>query len=253
MSTVEKALRVLDLFSENRPRLRTSEIARLLKWDKSTVQRYVSGLTARGLLEQDVRDKSYTLGATLTRLAMLRERTNPVARQIQSILHELVEKSGETAHASELVNGALMTTCIVETQIRGTRVYVDPAEPLPLHASASGIAFMSALGETEIRAYLSGRLRRFTDKTEVRKPAVLARVNTATATGYAKSEGTFESDVVGIACAVLGFDNKPVGAVAVATPGARFNAAFEKKVLGELQRAANRLSRLYGAGGVNLP
>lgn len=251
VSTVGKALRVLDLFSESQPRLRASEIARILKWDKSTVQRYINDLTARGLLEQDTRDKSYTLGATLTRLAMLRERINPVAEELQSILVELVNSTGETAHASEYVNGQLLTTSIVETRIRGTRVYVDAAEPLPLHASGSGIAYLSALGEERVNHLLSGKLQKFTQLTETRKTRVVALVKEAAANGYAKNEGTFESDVIGLAAPVLGFDDESVGAVAVATPAARFTAKVERKIIGDVKRAAVKLSRLYGASGIN--
>lgn len=250
MSTVEKALSVLDLFSENQPRWRTSEIARELRWDKSTVQRYVNGLASRGLLEQDSRDKSYTLGAALTRLAMLRERTNPVAEEVQSILAELVDKTGETAHASEYINGQLMTTAIVETNIRGTRVYIDAAEPLPLHASGSGIAFLSALSDGRAKLLLGAKLQKFTEYTETRKTKILSLVREAAANGFAKNEGTFESDVIGLAAPVLGFDEKAVGAVAVATPAARFNLMVERRIAGDVKNAAVKLSRLYGASGV---
>ncbi len=250
MSTVEKALSVLDLFSESQPRLGASQIARLLGWDKSTVQRYVNGLAAKGLLEQDTRDKSYCLGVALTRLAMLRERTNPIASEVQSILVELVDKTGETAHASEFVNDALRTTGIVETRIRGTRVYIDASEPLPLHASASGIAFLSAIDSDRVKSMLAGKLNKFTRSTEITRSKVLALINEAATRGYAKNAGTFESDVVGVAAPVLGFDNTAVGAVAVATPIARFQAGHEKKVAAEVKKSAGRLSRLYGAGGV---
>ena len=247
MSTVEKALRVLDLFSESQPRLRASEIARMLNWDKSTVQRYLSGLTARGLLEQDRRDKSYTLGAAVTRLAMLRERINPVAAEIKSILSGLVEETGETAHASEFTGGELMTTAIIETRIRGTRVYIDASEPLPLHASGSGMAFLSALDDAQLKLLLGGKLKRFTEHTETRKTRIIDALVTASRQGYAKSEGTFEQDVVGVAAPIIGFDDRVVGAVAVAMPVARFNAVQEKTVAICVKQAAVRLSRLYGA------
>ena len=83
MRTVAKALSVLDLFSESQPNLGLSEISRQLGWDKSNVRRYISDLAARGILEQDPRDKSYFLGPAITRLAMLRDRTHPIAAELR--------------------------------------------------------------------------------------------------------------------------------------------------------------------------
>ena len=249
MSTVEKALQVLDLFSENRPNLRASEMARLLGWDKSTVQRYVAGLTSRGILEQDARDKSYYLGATLTRLSMLRERTHPVAEQIHSVLLDLVEETGETAHASQFISGELRNSAIVETRIRGTRVYIDPAEALPFHASGSGIAFLSRSAPALVKDQLSLKLGRYTKETEVRKKSILQLITVAQEKGYAINAGTFESDVVGLAAAVVGFDGYAVGAVAVATPSARFEITNEKQIAAVVIESAEKLSRLFGYGG----
>ena len=249
MSTVEKALQVLDLFSESRPNLRASEMARLLGWDKSTVQRYVAGLTSRGILEQDARDKSYYLGATLTRLSMLRERTHPVAEQIHSVLTDLVDETGETAHASQFIAGELRNCAIAETRIRGTRVYIDPAEALPFHASGSGIAFLSRSAPTLVKEVLSLKRGRYTKDTEVRKKSIQQLIVAAQDKGYAKNVGTFESDVIGVAAAVIGFDGYAVGAVAVATPSARFETANEKHIAAVVIESAEKLSRLYGYAG----
>ncbi len=247
MSTVEKALRVLDLFSESQPRLRAAEIARLLDWDKSNVKRYISGLAARGILEQDPRDKSYYLGPTLTRLAMLRERTHPVAQELKHHLRDLVEITGETAHASHCVDGELVTIGLVETKIRGTRVYVDPAEPLPFHASGSGIAFLSRTPDERVDELLANKLVRFTSNTPVSRAQVDALINDALDNGYAKATGSFESDVIGVAAPIVGYNGQAVGAVAVATPVARFNRELEETVIYAVVQMASKLSQLYGA------
>ncbi len=246
LSTVEKALAILDVFSENRPKVGASEVARLLGWDKSTVQRYLTGLTAKGVLEQDARDKTYYLGSSLTRLAILRERTHPIASQTQGVLAELVAQTGETAHASRYVDGRLRTSAIVESSIRGTRVYIDPGEPLPFHASGSGIAFLSKSPKSLVKSVLGKKLIRFTELTETRKKQLRELIAVAGKQGYAKSAGAFESDVIGVAAAVVDFDGYAVGAVSVATPAARFDRIKEKQMAGDVQIAAARLSGLYG-------
>ena len=131
MSTVDKALGVLELFSETRTSVGLSAVARLLDRDKATVQRYLNALEAQGFLEQDPLTKGYHLGPAVTRLAMVRELTYPVESDVKNILQKLVLDTGETAHLSHIQDGALSEVQIVETTINGTRVYIDPAALLP--------------------------------------------------------------------------------------------------------------------------
>ena len=49
---------VLDLLSENWPQIGASEAAWLLGRDNASVQRYLDGLTAKEMLEQDPRDNA---------------------------------------------------------------------------------------------------------------------------------------------------------------------------------------------------
>lgn len=247
MRTVAKALSVLDLFSESQPNLGLSEISRQLGWDKSNVQRYVTDLAASGILEQNQRDKSYFLGPAITRLAMLRDRTHPIAAELRRALVELVDKTGETAHASMLVGNELMTADVVETKIRGTRVYIDPAASLPFHASGSGIALLSRSDQSRVDDLIDSGLEKFTARTPTAKSEVIERINTARRRGYAKMFGSYESDVVGVAAPIVGFDGSAVGAIAVATPTARFDAAVEKKISTSVMSAAEKVSRMHGA------
>lgn len=247
MSTIDKALSILDLFSESQPTLRLSDIARRMNWDKSNVQRYVSDLTARGLLEQDPTSRAYCLGASLTRLAMVRARTNPIAAEVDKTLRQLVKETGETAHASRLVGDRLMTTAIEETNYRGTRVYIDEADPLPLHASGSGVALLATLPDKRIEQLLTGALKAFTPQTPTDLIATRALIEKARANGYVKMSGTYERDVIGLGAAVVSYEGEGVGAIAVAIPAARFAADQEATIARAVVKAAGRVSRLYGA------
>ena len=64
-------------------------------------------------------------------------------------------------------------------------------------------------------------------------------------------EGTYERDVVGIAAPVLGYNGSLVGAVAVATPSARFNKDVERHISGAVIAAAGKMSQLYGAANAD--
>ena len=72
-SDVEKALRLLTLFSEQRPELGLSELARLAGYDKATSRRLLVALQRYGLIEQSPGSRRYRLGTTVLQLARIRE------------------------------------------------------------------------------------------------------------------------------------------------------------------------------------
>ena len=244
MSTVEKALEVLDLFSDSQPAIGLSEAARLLDRDKATMQRHLSALQAKGFLDQDPLTRAWHLGPAVTRLGMVRERTWPVQTSVRNILTKLVEDTGETCHASHFAAGVLNCVAVVETRIRGTRVFIDPAETLALHATASGLAFLS--GCTNPADLIASSPEKFTANTPASRTVVMQLIDDARTRGWALALGTFETDVVGMAAPVYG-PGSVVGAIAIATPLARFDESVEAGNGPLLIEAAAAVSRVYGA------
>ena len=247
MSTVDKALDILNLFSESRPAIGLSEVARLLKRDKASTLRYLNALESQGFVEQDPYTKSYHLGPSLARLALIREITYPVNRAARNILKKLVEDTGETAHLSHVNGDSLTQIAIEETSFRGTRVYIDPAEPLSLHGTASGIAYLSQCDDARLDALLRGPLARHTEATPISREQLRAAVGLARKNGFARAEGTFEADVCGIAAPVFGPSGRVCGAVAVATPNSRMSPKVAVHIAAAVKEAARLISHHYGA------
>lgn len=247
MSTVDKALDILDLFSEDRPFFGLSEATRLMKKDKATTLRYLNALEKKGFVEQDSYTRSYHLGPSLARLALIREITYPVNSAAQNVLKKLVSETGESAHLSHFTNGLLTQVAIEETSFRGTRVYIDPAEPLTLHATASGIAYLSRCSKDRLSKLLDAPLYKHTGETETDQKQVRALAEIARVKGYATTQGTFESDVHGVAAPVFGPSDEVVGAIAVATPASRMNDEIRNNIAEKIVSAANQISRHYGA------
>lgn len=251
LSTVDKALEILELFSESRPALGLSEAARLLDRDKASVLRYLSALERQGFLEQDPYTRSYHLGPAVARLALVREITYPVNHAARNILRKLVDETQETAHLShyqgDAKGGQLTHVAFIETAYRGTRVYIDPAEPLPLHAAASGLAYLSACSPEQRARLLAGPLEAVTEATMTDRTAVERAVEEVAARGYAISRGGVEIDVCGIAAPVFNAAGGVCGAVAVAAPQARVTPVTEPVIAAAVRSAAAAISRHYGA------
>ena len=99
MSTIAKAMELLDFFSLERPEIGLSDFHRLAGRDKATTFRHLTALESAGLLEQNPTTRAYRIGPAVLRLAHMREITLPRRAGLRIALPRLAEVTGETGHA----------------------------------------------------------------------------------------------------------------------------------------------------------
>lgn len=247
MRTVDKALRLLNHFTIDAPEHGLSEIARLARQDKATTLRLLSALAGNGFVEQHPETKKYRLGKSLLRLARVREASFPVASVIVPLLERLAEAVGETAHASLASGKALITIGIAEPR-RSMRVHVNPAETIPYHATASGIATLAYAGEDLVEEILkAGALSSHTEHTILTEDGLRRQLAETRKRGFAVSARSFDNDVVGIAAPIFDWSGRSYGAIAVASVAARLNAEKKRRIAAEVLKAAIEATRAMGA------
>ena len=191
MSTVVKALSLLDHFDASIPEVGLVDMARLSGLDKATARRLLVALGKKGFVEQDPVTRRYRLGAALVRLARIREIALPMLDIARPLVEELSRQCGETVHVSQVAANLLSSVLVCESP-HANRVSVAVGQNLPFHCTASGIAFLSATTENFRAVVLKGPLPRMTAKT-VTTPAQLKKlIETARERGCAFSDQGLE-------------------------------------------------------------
>jgi IclR family acetate operon transcriptional repressor len=245
MRTVDKALRLLELFSIEAPEHGLSEMARLARLDKATTLRLLAALARNGFVEQHPQTKKYRLGTSLLRLARVREASSPVASVVKPVLERLAAALGETAHAALAADRSLITIGVAEPQ-RVMRVHVDPSEPLPLHATASGMALLAYGGDDLLEQVLAGNLNAHTTHTIVTPDRLRRHIADVRKRGYAISVRGFDSDVIGIAAPVFDWSGRAIATIAVASVATRLSEAKRREVAQSVIAAASEVTRAMG-------
>lgn len=246
MGTVSKALSLLDYFNRSRPAIGLSEMARLSGLNKATVHRHLSELQGQGFVEQTETAREYRLGPAFLRLAALREAAVPLRDLAQQVLADLSAATHETAHFSLLQNGQLTTTAYSYSPLHGTRVTMEDAEILALHATSSGLAVLAFSPPEFVEAALSGPLEQRTPHTITDRAKLRACLAPIRETGMAESIGGFEDDVHSHAMPVFDAAAQVIGAIAVAAPTARMTPEHQALIQRQLRRHGLRLTRLLG-------
>lgn len=245
MQTIDKALGLLNLFSEERPAIGLSEIARISGFNKATTRRFLLALGKHGFVDQDASSRAYRLGPGLLRLARVRESVSPVESVVQPILEELASMLGETAHFSLYSGGALATIGLVESP-KSNRVMLEMGEALPLHATASGLAYLAFATPAIVKAALRKPLPMFTQHTMTRANDVLKALTSVARTGVASIKSAYEDGVCGIASPVFDGEGVAIGAVAVAAPVSRAPRKVITEMQAEIRNAATKITLALG-------
>ena len=246
MGTVSKALGLLDVLSQSGAPLGLTEIARLADFDKATTRRLLLELASNGFVEQDFDSRAYALGPALQMLGRVREDRFPLFRTAQPFVRMLAEKTGETAHAAEYCAGALVSVCI-ELSAKTIRVNLDEGQKLPLHATASGIAFLAASPPAMFESVVKRPLVKLTSQTPGSREELGLAVSETRMRGYSVSSQTMEEGVHSVGAAILNLNGKPVGTVAVALPVARATQSLTAEYGLRTRQSAEEISqKLFG-------
>ena len=209
MTTVDKALSLLEHFSDERPEIGLSEFSRLSGFDKSAALRLLSALGRAGFVQQDQSSRRYRLGAAFLRYARLRESTFPVTDILRPIAERLRALTNETVHISLLSEDVLSIIIVIESS----------------HASRIHVTFSDT---ATVEGWLSQPLETFSAKTLTDPRAIRAKLPKIRAQGYAMSDRAFDSDVTSVGAPIFDAQGKVFGAISIATPVSRSSAQDER-------------------------
>jgi DNA-binding IclR family transcriptional regulator len=245
IEAVDKALCVLECFSDITPEMSLKELSEATGLNKSRILRLAGTLAAHGFL---VRRKNslYSLGPQLLILGKIYERSNNLIANARPIMKELALLTGESVKLFA-VEGKQRICLARELGPSRLHYAIKEGERLPLFAGAGGkvlMAYCSAAFRDEV---LDQGLERVTPATIIKREELLKELAKIRANGYAVSIGELVCEVGGIAVPVFDADGNVVASLIVAGPLQRFDGELYREKLDDLVEAGRKLSYLLGA------
>lgn len=246
MGTVTKALTLLTYFSKSRPEIGLSDLARLSGQNKATTYRLLGELQAEGFVEQAGAGRAYRLGAAFLHYAALREAAVPLVSVAQGVLEKLSAATGETAHLTLLQGTQLSAVAYAYSPAHATKVTMDDADVLPLHATSSGYAVLAFSPEAFVEEILAAPLPARTSQTQTDPAALRRQLAQVRAQGLSETIGTFEADAHSHAAPIFDASAQPIGAISVAAPTNRVTPQTQPLIRQALALSAADLTRRLG-------
>lgn len=227
VAAVERALALLDAFTEQHRTLTLADLAERTGYYKSTILRLAGTLEQRGYLTR-LADRSWRLGPAASRLGAVYEAAFDLGDIVEPVLQKVVSETGETAAFHVREGNVRISLYRVESPQR-IRDHVRQGEHLPLERGAGGkvlLAFSGAKGAEFDR---------------IRKQMMCV------------SFGDRIADLGGVSAPVFGVGHKLIGALTVSVPLSRLDKRAAARFEPIVQSHAAALTRALGGDAAVYP
>src|SRR5438477_2304450 len=229
------------------------ELTRATGLPKRTVYRIRQLLTRGGLVEREVHDKRYAMGARLCTLALAVQMRWPRRRERHAILARLVEAIGETCNFTMLDGREVVYVDRVETSAN-VRLHMKAGSRVPLHCTASGKLLLCDMSLAQRQRLLGpGPLARYTERTIVSFDALERELAKVHATGVATDAGEFLDGSVFLAVPVRDPRGRMCAAIAVHGPAPRMTLKRGYAFLPAMREAAQAIAAMLVPAGASVP
>lgn len=241
--SLEKGLAVLAAFSASRRTMTIAEIAEVAEINKSSAQRMVFTLEQLGYLRKHPQTRRYQLTLQVMKVGYNYLAADPLIDVANPFLSELTKVTAESTCLTE-PDGVEMVYLARFVSSHFVPVHMPIGSRIPMYCTASGRAYLSALPDGEARALIERSSRiAHTPYTLTSVEDVMAELKQARLRGYAmNSQELFLGDMT-IASPVIGGKGRPLGAIHVVAPTARWTVEdTERKLAPPLLQCARAIS-----------
>jgi DNA-binding IclR family transcriptional regulator len=144
IQAVSRMAQILGLFGPEDPELSVSEATERLNLNRTTVHRYLTSMTAAGLLERGSRTASYTPGRLIIQLGAFAIGQRRIIQLAPAHLRDLAQRTEVSAVLSLWGPSGPVVSLVEEDSAHGTIVTVRVGSQLSLD-TAQAIAFLAYL------------------------------------------------------------------------------------------------------------
>ena len=250
--TLERAVRILDCFSQDRPELGVREVARILDLSSSSTGRLMAAMKELGILSQNPASRTYAVGPRVLTWAGVYMATSDVRNVAYPYLQALHEATRETI--SLYILDGNERVCIERLESTQNIRFVAPriGRHLPLHAGSAGKVMLAYLPEERREEILAvGNLARLTEKTIVDLDQLRSELARIREDGYAISKGEWILDASGIAAPIFDRFGEVLAALTISGPSQRFTTDVFQGYKADVMGVARQISAAVGYRGSN--
>lgn len=247
VASVEKAFRVLHLFSSVDVELSFSDVVERSGIGKSATQRFLYTLNTLGYLIQDPLSKRYRLSSKLLMLSQAYSRADMLREKASAHLERANRRCEETVNLT-ILDGTEVVYIVRFPSKHVVSVNLTVGTRLPAFCTAPGRVLLAHLEQQKLeRVLATSRLVKMTGLTETRPDRLRRILDRVRQYGYCISnQEAFVGDI-SVAAPVFDDEGQAVAAVNIAVPTPRWSIPrVQRKLTPVVKEVASELSATLG-------
>jgi len=216
-----RAVRLLKLFSSERPEMSLSEISKAAGLNKTTTHRLLRALQSEALVARNAATNAYALGPGLMALGAQALASSDLRRRTRPMLKALARETGETVTLEVLVENRMLLL----DEVAGRHVVAASGAVgtrWPVHATSTGKVWL-AYDEGAI-GRLAEELEAFGSRTLTSRKALERQLGAIRLRGYAEAVDELEDGFAAVSTVIRGMQGDVLGSVSICGPTPRFGA-----------------------------
>jgi DNA-binding IclR family transcriptional regulator len=244
---LDKAVRVLMLFTPEQPEWGVSAVAREVDMPKTTVHRILRVFEQHAFLTQNPDTRRFRLGLAGIELGRRAQEGFELRRIALPIMEQLSAVTGETVLLQVVSPEGDRVVCIERVQQRrGLRLILDVGSTAPLYAGCSSKVLLAYFDKEAIDRVLAGDLRPMTPHTIVDAAEIREQLQRIRQQGYAVSFEETDEGVAGVSVPIRDARDRVIAGLSVSGPVTRVNASTIRDYTGHALEAARRIAAELG-------
>lgn len=242
LQSVQNGMKILHLFTGEKPIWKVTEISQTLNLNKTTVSRLLKDLVAEGFLQKE--NRGYGLGYSFLYLSGVITSHLEIYRESKDILQKLVHHLDETAHIA-ILEGLGITYVHKEERKNSETLLSDVGKKNPLHCTSSGKILLAYQKKEVIDQVIGLGLKKYgpysvTDGDIFRQQLVEIQKQ-----GYAICIDELHENNVSIAAPIIDYTGNIVASVSVVGAKQRMENKISS-IRDSLVQAGERISSHLG-------
>ena len=233
-----RALRLLKLFTPERPELKLAEISTMTGLNKTTTHRLLQALHSESMLDRNPNGGAYRLGPALMALGVQALSSNDLRLRARPLLKQMAKETGETATLEVPVDDKML----ILDEVTGSH-FVGASGNVgtrwPIHATSTGKVLIAF--DEQGAARLADNFEALTAKTITERSRLETQLGEIRRRGFAETVDELEDGFSGVAAVVRGGLGQVLGALSICGPTQRLSADRRARLGITLCSAAERL------------
>jgi DNA-binding IclR family transcriptional regulator len=245
VQSVDRALAIVELLLRAGAPLTVREVALGTGIHRTTAHRLLGSLHRRGWIERAPDAAGYQPGLRFLALARSALDGRDFVDDVRPTMERLSLLSRETVHLGVLDNHDILHLAKVDSpEIVGVSSRVG-TRAVP-HVTGLGKALLAAGSDEELETYIAQKGDRATMGVDLEPAALRVEIGLCRERGYSIDDGESSPGVRCLAVAIRGVDDRPLFALSLTGPSARFTPERLQACVPEMLAAARTLTTKFG-------